>query len=221
MSNQEEVFDEQLQEVIKEWKALGISYCHMTFSCGGDQMDEYTFAYYDEKGREIKAESLDGYFDIEVFDRVDFYEASDGHYVGERGYVEITLEEEEGEGSFFNYSKCAVSIYNEEMSTEVDVKLTEDESRVFKENIVSISKDFHSEDCHYVYRKDCIISEKDYETIESIEKELDDTAETYDEWEHELESADDQYRWTASFNDSGKLVLQIIRFFIIEKGDEY
>jgi len=124
------------------WKELGITSCTMEFSCGGDSMNDYNFTFYktnNKKGKnepaviQIECKELTDYFDNQVFREVEFYEASDGHYIGESGSVEITLDDDE---ESFSYYKSSQSEWSERTSEILDVKLTKNEIE-FINNYVS------------------------------------------------------------------------------------
>ena len=82
------------QEAIKLWKELKIESGTMEFSCGGDSMNDYSFTFYGG-GKEIESSELKDYFDDAVYKHVEFYVNSDGHYQGEAGTVEITLDNDD------------------------------------------------------------------------------------------------------------------------------
>ena len=94
-----------LQQMVALWKEKGITECSMEFDCGGDQMNDYTFTFYTKEGQ-VECEELDSYFDGEVYNNVEFYVNSDGHYMGENGYVYIRLDDDE---ESFTYTKDAQS----------------------------------------------------------------------------------------------------------------
>ena len=100
------------QEAIKTWKDLGVARANFEFSCGGDSMNDYSVTLEDANGNSIESAELRDYFENETFRNVQFYEASDGHYMGEAGTVEITLNEDDEE-PFFDYFKNAQSEWSE------------------------------------------------------------------------------------------------------------
>ena len=111
-----EVFKvETEQDAVQEWKRLGITSCTMQFSCGGDSMNDYSFEFCKDGVGKVESEELKDFFDNEVFKKVEFYENSDGHYIGEAGSVEIELNGtgEEDDEHFFSYSKTSQSEWNE------------------------------------------------------------------------------------------------------------
>lgn len=160
---QKEVKKIPIEVAIKEWKDKGISECRMNFDCGGDSMNDYNFEF---DGKITESDLLSDYFEQEIWKEVTFYEASDGHYIGENGVVTITLNEEE-EG--FDYSKSATAEFNEQFSGELLVKLTDEQAEFIKKYVLNImgGEDSGSE-AQINYKGDFIMTDND----ERIENEL-------------------------------------------------
>ena len=114
------------KEIIQLWKELQITHIDFEFSCGGDSMNDTTLNIH--KGDEIiENDVISTYFENEVYNEVRFYEASDGHYMGEMGNVIIHLNDED-EG--FTYNKQAQSEFNETMTTDLEIELTDEEKLI-------------------------------------------------------------------------------------------
>ena len=162
-----------IEEAITEWNKLKIERCEMNFDCGGDSMNDYNFEFYDEGENTIESDLLENYFEQEIWNEVNFYEASDGHYIGENGIVTITLNDE-GEG--FDYSKQATSEWNEQFSGELLVKLTDEQAEFINKYVLNImgGEDSGSK-AQINYKGDFIMTDND----ERIERELADLI--YDE----------------------------------------
>lgn len=158
----------ELKEAVQLWKDNDIENCNMEFSCGGDSMNDYSFIFYDTKANIIENQQLNDFFDSEVFRCVDFYEASDGHYIGEAGNVDIRLNSEE---DGFTYEKQSEFEYNETYSTEVQVELTEKE-KLFVEEYISEMFGGDMEEDAMVFSKDCILTDENEECINSILKKI-------------------------------------------------
>lgn len=143
---------------IEVWKELGIDHCVASFSCGGDSMNEMEFTYHNKSGDEIpEAKSeLDYYFEDEIYNKVDFYVNSDGHYMGENGSVNIVLEEDDEE-PYFSYDKSATSEWYEVYSTKLSFPVSEKTFRLFLDKISSLSGSY-SNDYEINYKVDCIIT---------------------------------------------------------------
>ena len=186
-------------EAIALWKENGIERCEMPFYCGGDEMGEYSFEYYDVDDNEVKCKELDVYFDEEVFKNIDFYVNSDGHYMGESGSVHITIDDLEDEDIDFDYVKSAESEFNETIENELKIELTDEEINYLKEYVSGIIGGY-DEDCSFNYTKDFIMTDE-YETIEkNIATKIDDIAKDYEpytdneigDW-YNYESNDDMF----------------------------
>ena len=98
----------EIQEIIKVWKELEVDYVNFEFSCGGDSMNETSIKIYNSKNQEIDSNKIRIYIDDVIYHNVEFYEASDGHYLGESGIVKIRLNEDEED---LDYSKTSQSWY--------------------------------------------------------------------------------------------------------------
>lgn len=160
----------ELEQSLKLWKKLMIDHCIMDFSCGGDSMNEFTFVFYDENKNVLHSEditTLDKFFDEEVFDKVHFYEASDGHYLGEFGTVHIELNDE---GDDFIYTKEASSEYSEAVTEKFTFQLTDDEFDLLSEKI----SDFNGDSSGLVvnYNLDCIITDKEIDILSNFENKI-------------------------------------------------
>jgi hypothetical protein len=168
------------------WKQLGITSCTMEFSCGGDSMNDYNFTFYktnDKKGKnqpaqiEVQCPELESYFDIAVFNEVEFYVNSDGHYIGESGSVEIQLDEEDEEPEF-TYSKNAQAEWSERAINVIGITLTDKELDFINNYVLNINGG-ESASAVVNYKKDFIMTDE-LETIKNdIEKKIHDEAREY------------------------------------------
>jgi hypothetical protein len=160
---------ESVEKIIQLWKELEITHIDFEFTCGGDSMNDTTLNIH--KGEEIiENETLSTYFDHEVYNRVEFYVNSDGHYMGESGNVLIEMDDE---GEDFNYMKSAQSEWCERMVSEVEVELTDEEIEFVKEFVRDINGG-DSENANLNYKKDFIINQKRKELIDSIGEKVSD-----------------------------------------------
>lgn len=160
----------ELEQSLILWKKSMIGHCTMEFSCGGDQMNEYTFTFYNENENVLRSEdieTLDNFFEEEVFDKVDFYVNSDGHYLGEFGTVHIELNDE---GDDFKYSKLASSEYSEGVTEIFTYQLTDDEFNLLRDKI----SDFNGDSSGLVvnYNLDCIVTDNEIKTMSDFEDKI-------------------------------------------------
>jgi hypothetical protein len=180
-----------IEQAIQTWKEKNITECVMEFNCGGDQMNDYTFTFHTKDG-EIKCEELDTYFDGEVYKNVEFYVNSDGHYMGEAGVVNITLEDDE---ESFSYSKDAESEWSETFSEVGYFPLTEDYKNFIQDKVQSIVGGEDGETINY--KGDCILTDEDEKLIERLEIDLSDFAGNLEIKEAEGEGGD-WFRFTTN-----------------------
>lgn len=157
------------QEIIQLWKELQITHIDFEFTCGGDSMNDTTLNIH--KGDEIiENDAISTYFDHEVYNAVEFYVNSDGHYQGESGNVLIQMNDE---GDGFDFMKSAQSEWCERMTSEVEVELTDEEIEFVKEFVRDINGG-ESEGANFNYKKDFIINQKRKELIDSIGEKVAD-----------------------------------------------
>jgi hypothetical protein len=159
----------ELEQSLKTWKDLKIDHCTMNFSCGGDSMNDFSFEFFDENENVLHSDELDKFFEEEVFDRVDFYVNSDGHYLGEFGTVHIELNEEENN---FEYSKSGSSEYSETTTENFDYQLTDEEFILLRDKISDINGD--SWNTNVNYKTDCIINDDESNILEELENKIKD-----------------------------------------------
>jgi hypothetical protein len=184
-----------LENAIQKWKSLNITECSMEFNCGGDQMNDYTFTFRTKEG-EIEDDELNDYFDNEVYKNVEFYVNSDGHYMGEAGYVYIKLEDDE---ESFSYTKDAESEWSETFTEVGHFKLTEDYKNFVQSKVQSIIGGEDGEGINY--KGDCILTDEEEEIAEKIQSELHDFASDLPISDAEGE-ASDWFRFTTSIEDA-------------------
>lgn len=181
----------QTNEAIALWKELGITSATMEFSCGGDSMNDYHFTFYNSnsENKEVESSELDSFFDDDVFRQVEFYVNSDGHYIGEFGSVEISLDEDDEENPTFSYYKSAQAEWSESYSDEVVVELTEKEVEFVRTKVRNLvgSQDGSSIN----YKGDCILNDEEEQISDTLLEKITNEVEN-----HEFEDAQgDQEDW--------------------------
>ena len=199
------------EEAIALWKEQGIERVEMEFYCGGDEMGDYSFTYYDAEDELVECKELDVYFDEEVFKKIDFYVNSDGHYMGESGNVHITLDDLELDDAEidFDYVKSAQSEWNESLTNTLSVTLNEEQINYVKEFISSINGG-SDEFTQFNYSKDFIMTDEH----ERIEKEvgdiLDDVTSEYEpDTENEVGEWFNYQNEEPMFDDDNTLLIEI------------
>lgn len=159
----------KIEEIVKLWKELEITSVEFIFSCGGDSMNETEILIHTDSG-EIKNEEIESYIDEEVYKQVEFYVNSDGHYQGESGVVTIELDDEENE---LVYSKSSESEWNEDITSEIEIPLTDEEIKLL-DNISIIGGD--DSDINVIFVGDEFLTDKEEETLSNLEIKIQETA---------------------------------------------
>lgn len=195
----------ETNEMIELWKKLDITQCIMEFNCGGDSMNETDFKFYNSKNKEVDGEELEGYFENEVYNEVEFYEVSDGHYMGEFGQVVITLEEEDGEEPYFSYDKQSQSEWEEREVEVMKYDLTDSEVKFLIEKIDSV---VGGEDGQAInYKTDCVLSDEEEELSEKLMNEIYDAAYDY-EFENASGEPQDWFTFTTRIDDEDGITIE-------------
>ncbi len=193
-----------MNEIIELWKKLDITKGEFIFSCGGDSMNETEFRFWNSKNEEVEDSELENYFESQVYKEVDFYEVSDGHYMGEFGTVIIVLEEDDDE-PYFSYDKESQSEYEERLSEVMKYELTDDEVKFITEKVQSI---VGGEDGQAInYKGDCLLSDEEVELSEKLLDNLWNTAGDY-----EFENADGEpqewFVFTTSIDEEDEIIIE-------------
>lgn len=172
----------QTNEAIQLWKEKNIERCEMEFSCGGDSMNETNFVLYDKDNKEVDCDELNDYFENEVYNRVDFYEVSDGHYMGEFGSVIITFEEDEDEddGGYFSYDKQAQGEWEEMFSETMEVELSDVELKLLQEKIENVNGSEWDSEVNINFKDDCVLTDEEEEILNGLTKRIQDMANEFD-----------------------------------------
>lgn len=171
------------KEIIQLWKENGVESIDFVFDCGGDQMNDTTINILDKKGELIECKEIEDYFDNKIYDNVEFYVNSDGHYQGENGNVYITLEDENEEEPYFSYSKCSMEEYNEREEFDVMVELSDEEIEYISLYVNNINTGW-GDDMNFNYKTDFIKTDRHEELEKSIDEKL---TKFYDDYEPEVE----------------------------------
>ena len=180
-------------EIVQLWKELNVARINFEFSCGGDSMNDTTITIHGEDDEEIENETLKTYFDNEVYNAVEFYVNSDGHYQGESGYVNITLDED---GETFNYSKYSESEWTETLTTTTQVELTDEQVAFINDKVLNINGSY--DEIAVNYKQDCILSDEEEEIAEELERTIQEQLESYSPEQDEGELQEDWFTFTTN-----------------------
>ncbi len=193
----------RIKELFKEYNIQEVIF---RFTCGGDSMGDTDFEYVPDTIPDEVKKDLEDYFQNEVYNHVEFYVNSDGHYEGEVGTVTITLDIED-EDADFEYVKDSESEYRESVVNVVDFEISPEEETFIQDNVTNIN----GGDGQIVinYKRDFIMSDAEDELQVSLKSRLEDFVRDYCPDNMEEGGELDE---TASFttNDDGNLeVLQV------------
>ncbi len=140
-----------------------------------------------------------------MYNEVEFYEVSDGHYMGEFGQVVITLEEEDGEEPYFSYDKQSQSEWEEREVEVMKYDLTDSEVKFLTEKIDSI---VGGEDGQAInYKTDCVLSDEEEELSEKLMNEIYDAAYDY-EFENASGEPQDWFTFTTRIDDEDGITIE-------------
>lgn len=123
---------------VELWKELGVARAEFGFNCGGDDMGETTLNIYDDKDELIENNELEGILDSQVYQNIEFYQNSDGHYEGESGTVFITLNDE---GDDLEFVKDGTGEFNETNLDTLQVELTPEMVKFIQDNVLNMNGD--------------------------------------------------------------------------------
>ena len=156
-----------MEVAVQCWKDLKINYCIMDFSCGGDEMQDFDFVFYGEYENVLLSDTLNDFFKVEVFEKVDFYVNSSDEYIGEFGTVRIELNEKQAD---FEYTKSTTSELSERITESFVLQLTDEEFNIFRDKIKDINGEGRS--VYFNYKSDCIISDDEISILEKFERKI-------------------------------------------------
>lgn len=208
MTNKKET-EIKLSEEVKMWNESNIGKCVLEFSCGGDSMNDTTFAFYDKDGKKMNKEgndllgSLESYFEDVIYERVEFYVNSDGYYIGEFGTVVIEFDEDSND---FTYVKSAMSEYSESVTNVVDVKLNKAEVKFLKKYVANINGSYDEIQGNINFSKDFVYTPQMEKMVERITEKIGDACE-----EHEFNfngTIEDYFIFTTDIDDKETLTLE-------------
>jgi hypothetical protein len=209
-----------MQTEIKLWKENNIDRCVMEFSCGGDSMNETDFTLYDKDDNAVECTELTDYFESVVYDEVDFYEVSDGHYMGEFGQVEITLEEddEDENGGIFLYDKQAKGEWEESFTGELYVEVSEKEKEVL-DKLSNFNSSPWDSDMNINYKDDCIILEEEEETLNTLLERIKNLSDEFEiDGKGEEQDEARSFECEIEFDEGKLLVIVSSRFYYTDES---
>jgi len=199
------------EEVIKILKELNISQVDFNFYCGGDSMGDtdMVFENKDNENCKVAYDKLFTYIEDLIYNRVEFYDASDGHYMGEAGHVYVELNHN---GDDFECSKTSESEWNETFSSVIGVPMTDDEKTFIEKNVRSIVGGY--DDSPMInYSRDLIMTDKTEKMVGELLEKIDNhTQEFVPDFEDEFGNGELQEWYTYDTSDNNNDIIN-------EKGE--
>ena len=196
------------EQAIALWNNKGIVRAEMEFYCGGDEMGDYSFTYYNTDDELVECDELYPFFDDDVFKRVEFYVNSDGHYMGESGNVHITLDEDNAEINFY-YDKSSESEWNESLTNTLSVTLNEEQINYVKEFVSSFNGG-SDEFTQFNYSKDFIMTDEHERIEKEIATIIDDVTSDYEpDTENEVGEWFNYQNEEPMFDDDNTLLVEM------------
>lgn len=166
--------NEMMVEAVKLWKEYEVTNAVFNFSCGGDAMDETEWSIETEnEGAKDELNQLEYLLNEMVYRKVTFYEISDGHYQGEFGTVEVTLDDDD---TTLIFKKCATGEYTENFGKNITVEMTDEEAALVNKYISSFNGDAHNE-TRVIYKVDCLINEQEQVVLNNLYNRVSEVAE--------------------------------------------
>ena len=163
---------------LEKWKEHNVDHVHFIFDCGGDSMGETSIEIYDKEGKLIEVPEIENYIDEAVYHNVNFYEASDGVYMGENGTVVITLDEDD-EDEFY-YSKDSQEEWSEHTPFTEKIELTDEEVEFIDKYVADFNGNMGEGDYNVNYKTDFVQTDELVALEEALMKKLQDFFENYE-----------------------------------------
>jgi hypothetical protein len=181
--------------IIQLWKEKQIAYAVFTFNCGGDSMGDTSWEFFDKDGKLITVPSeIERKLDNEIYETVNFYVDSDGHYIGEAGNVHVTLEDDGEE--VFTYSKSSQSEWSESEDSDMLFPLTDDEKAFIEAHVFNINGGSESS-IDINFKHDFIMTDEEEDIVGELKMKIEDACQDYEPEDAEGE-LQDWYTYTTN-----------------------
>lgn len=213
----------ELKQVIKIWQELNIDRAVFDFSCGGDSMGDTSLSFFDKKDNIVNSDELETYFGNQVYNKVSFYDSSDGYYQGESGSVTITFD---NDAQDFNYSKQSEAEYSERYTRNGYLKLTDEQVKFIK-NYVDNINGAEGEGFSMNFSCDFIMGDKEEEIADELEELIGNFVDSF-EFQNVEGEPEDWYTFTTNelgdeleIDSANRLKIQISKSFIEYKPSDW
>lgn len=165
------------EEIIKLWKEKNIDHVDFNFSCGGDSMGDTDIVIYDKDGNEVECSEISDHIDNEVYNEVDFYVNSDGHYMGESGTVRVELVEDDDE-PYLSYSKSSSSEWSETFVNSEEITLTDKQAEIVSKYVDNINGG--EGNIVINFKTDFIVTDEEQAELDTLETTITDFVNHYE-----------------------------------------
>jgi hypothetical protein len=126
-----------MSEIVPLWKENNVDHAVFTFDCGGDNMGDTEWVFYDKANQPLTVSNdLEQALDNDVYHHVTFYVDSDGHYIGENGTVHVSFDEDEDE---IIYAKSSQSEFSETSVTDLLLPLSAEQINFINQHIFNMN----------------------------------------------------------------------------------
>lgn len=200
-----------MKEQIRIWKEQGVAKAVFNYDCGNDSFNYYSTTFLDKNGKDIteQCEEIHGDIETSVFNNYTFYDASNGHYIGEGGDVFVTLNED---GDDFSYNKVFKTQWNESLTGVDYLELDDETLSLIADKIANINGGNDGDEGNIAvnYKRDCILSDRELELIKTLKKSIYEIASEFEDYSDATGEVD--YEWF-TFNTAkarSELSLEII-----------
>lgn len=167
-----------MKKLIKKWKKYNIERAEFEFVASGDSMGDTDLYFYDKDDKEVTVDA-DFSQDLEsqIYNNVEFYEVSNGHYEGEAGTVYVRLEKIDENEEGFTFSKDAQSEYRENYTDNMTVQLTKEEVEYLEKYADSLEYDWQG--FFINYSKDFYVTSEMKALEQSIGEKIKEAADNH------------------------------------------
>lgn len=217
--------------IIKLWKENNLTEARFVFTCGGDSMGDTEWEFSNANGDCSAPKEVEDYLEDKVYDRVEFYVNSDGHYQGEAGTVTVTLDDdsEDEEDWDFSFSKSATSEWNESYTSKVEYALNDAEAEFVKAHVLNINGG-QDGSIAVNFKHDFIMSDEEEILLEKLQSNIDNFVRDFSPKDAEGE-LNDWYTFTTNMDgdnevateltvEGNNLILYINNSMTVYKDDE-
>lgn len=183
-----------MQEAVKLWKECKVQSATFTFSCGGDDMSDTEWEIKAKSNKKKKLGELESLLDDLVYKEVEFYVNSDGHYQGEFGIVDVTIDEDDKDDVRLFFVKDSTSEFTECYEEEINVEMNETEKRLFTDYIQTFVGG-RDDNTVIDYKMDCILSDEEKKVIDNFIEKISEITNDLEIKADDYDPHSDNHRW--------------------------